>query len=68
MSFLDSKVTVSQISHCLESKEADQASAEGSEVGKVSSSWDEGLRRGAESGKENNKNSVNEDCLVFLER
>lgn len=34
---------------------------------KVSSSWDEGLRRGAESGKENNKNSVNEDCLVFGE-
>lgn len=65
MSFLDSKVTASQISHCLESKEADKASAEGSEVGKVSSSWGEGPRRGAEPGKENNKNSVNEDCLFF---
>lgn len=67
MSLLYSKVTASQISHCLESKEADQARAEGSEVGKVSFSWGEGPRRGAEPGKENNKNSVNED-FIFLER
>ena len=63
--FLDSNVTVSQICYCSESKEADQVSAEASEVGKVSSSWGTGLRRGAKPGKENSKNSVNEHCLFF---
>ena len=67
MSLLYPKVTASQISHRSEAKAADQASAEGSEVGKVSSSWGEGPRRGAEPGKENNKNCVNED-FIFLER
>ena len=68
MSLLYSKVTASQISHCLESKEADQARAEGSEVGKVSFSWGEGPRRGAEPGKENNKKALMKTFIIFLER
>lgn len=59
MFFLDSNVTVSQISHCSESKETSKA--KGSKVGKVSSSWGAGS-----GGEQSQRKKIIKTALIKI--